>query len=74
MSDTTSNLIEIVISVVLLGAFVYGMAWLHDHGCLPRTAKPNSVGLSAQIDAQIEAAWAAGCPLVRKSNLPSMRK
>lgn len=55
-----------LVFVLVLGPFVYGMVWLHDHGCLLRNAKPNSVGLTAQIEAQIEALRKAGCPLMRK--------
>jgi hypothetical protein len=64
---TIINFLRIALVYVLfLGAFIYGMSWLHDHGCLLRDAKPASVGLSAQIEAQIEALRKAGCPLMRK--------
>jgi hypothetical protein len=55
-----------LVFVLVVVPFVYGMAWLHDHGCLLRNAKPNSVGLTAQIEAQIEALRKAGCTLMRK--------
>ena len=69
---TIINFLKIALVYVLFsGAFIYGMSWLHDHGCLLRDAKPNSVGLTAQIEAQIEALRKAGCPLMRK--YPAMR-
>lgn len=65
---TIINFLKIALVYVLFsGAFIYGMSWLHDHGCLLRDAEPNSVGLTAQIEAQIEALRKAGCPLMRKS-------
>ena len=64
---TIINFLKIaLVGVLFSGAFIYGMSWLHDHGCLLRDAKPNSVGLTAQIEAQIEALRKAGCPLMRK--------